>query len=217
MCYNGNRKEGGLLMSKECIPKATLGRLPIYLRYLKSVQSSSITISATHIASVLGYGEVQVRKDLGIVSGQGKPKIGYDVAELIERLETFLGQRNRTQAVLVGAGKLGRALLDYEGFADYGLEIVAAFDIRLHDMSLSDGEKPIYPMSEFDGFCYRSDIRIGIITVPKEAAQSVCDRMVKCNISAIWSFAPIPLRVPSGTSLIEENLALSLAHLNKQI
>lgn len=199
-----------------CISKATLGRLPIYLRYLKSVCDENKNISATHISKALGYGEVQVRKDLGAVSGMGKPKIGYDTRELIEQLENFLGQKSLCQAAIVGAGKLGRALLDYEGFADYGLEISAAFDCENTAVRSSETGKPIYPMGEFEGFCYRNDIRIGIITVPKNAAQSICDLMVKSNITAIWSFAPGVLQVPENVSLKQENLALSLAHLNKQ-
>lgn len=204
-------------MNGGCVPKATLGRLPVYLRYLESVREINKNISATNIAKALGFGEVQVRKDLGAVSGEGKPKIGYNTQELIERLECYLGQNNRRQAVIVGAGKLGRALLDYDGFSDYGLEIAAAFDAEAEKITVAESGKPIYPMEEFEGFCYRSDIKIGIITVPKNAAQSVCDLMVKSNISAIWSFAPVSLHVPDSVALRQENLALSLAHLNKQV
>lgn len=203
-------------MNNHPVAKATLGRLPIYLRYLKSVSADNKNISATHIAKALGFGEVQVRKDLGAVSGEGKPKIGYVTSELIERLESCLGQNRRCQAVIVGAGKLGRALLDYEGFSDYGLEIAAAFDAGTVKTQVSESGKPIYPMQEFERFCYREDIKIGIITVPKSSAQSVCDLMVKSNISAIWSFAPDVLSVPDNIILQQENLALSLAHLSQQ-
>jgi len=199
------------------VPRATLGRLPEYLAYLKSVREEKPNISATGIARALGYGDVQVRKDLGSVSGIGKPKTGYDTAELIMQLESFLGQNGRRQAILVGAGKLGRALLDYEGFSDYGLEISAAFDIKNTAVEYSGSGKPIYPMAEMERFCRENRIRIGIITVPREAAQEVCDRMVKSDICAIWSFAPGPLQMPETVLLKQENLALSLAHLNMQI
>lgn len=204
-------------MSAGCVPKATLGRLPVYLQYLRSVQGERPNVSATAIARALGYGEVQVRKDLGAVSGLGKPKTGYETAKLMEQLESYLGQKGCRQAVIVGAGKLGRALLDYDGFADYGLEIAAAFDVKNARAEESEAGKPIYPMEELEGFCRRSDIRIGIVTVTKEAAQEVCDRMVKCGISAIWSFVPGSLRVPDTVLLRQENLALSLAHLNMQV
>lgn len=204
-------------MSAGCVPKATLGRLPVYLQYLRSVQGERPNVSATAIAKALGYGEVQVRKDLGAVSGLGKPKTGYDTLKLMEQLEGYLGFRGRRQAVIVGAGRLGRALLDYDGFAEYGLEIAAAFDVKNTRTEESDMGKPIYPMEELEGFCRRSDIRIGIVTVTKEAAQEVCDRMVKCGITAIWSFVPGPLQVPDTVVLRQEDLALSLAHLNMQV
>lgn len=201
-------------MNGQCISKATLGRLPTYLKYLKEIRQNCPNVSATGISKALGYGEVQVRKDLGAVSGKGKPKIGYNTEELIGMLEICLGQKSVKQAVIVGAGKLGRALLDYDGFSDYGLEISAAFDINVNKVQYSDARKPIMPMSEFEGFCYRNDIKIGIITVPKNAAQQVCDLMVKSNVSAVWSFAAGNLSVPDKVSLRQENLALSLAHLN---
>lgn len=203
-------------MNQNSVSRATLGRLPIYLQFLKSIADSTKTISATAISKALEFGEVQVRKDLAAVSNIGKPKIGYVTAELIENLETYLGGNSKTKSVLVGAGKLGRALLDYEGFADYGLEISAAFDISLDKPIISESGKIIYPMNEFERFCEKENIKIGIITVPKDSAQAVCDLMVKTKISAIWSFSPEPLKVPENVILQHENLALSLAHLKKQ-
>lgn len=196
------------------VSRAALGRLPVYLKYLKSIDSK--TISATKIAEELGFGEVQVRKDLAAVSGKGRPKIGYETAALIERLKVCLGQDNHCRAILAGAGKLGRALLDYEGFSDYGLEIAAAFD-RVDEKGISEAGKPIYPLEQMREFCRENGVKIGIITVPKEAAQEVCDMMIKDGITAVWSFAPIKLNVPEGVAVRQENLALSLAHLNKQI
>ena len=202
-------------MNQNSVSRATLGRLPIYLKFLKSIESETKTISATAISKALEFGEVQVRKDLATVSNIGKPKIGYVTAELIESLEAYLGGNRKTKAVLVGAGKLGKALLDYEGFSDYGLEISAAFDVSLDKPIASESGKIIYPMDEFDKFCSNGDIKIGIITVPKNSAQDVCNLMVKANITAIWSFSPEPLKVPDNVIVQHENLALSLAHLNK--
>ena len=203
-------------MNGYSIPKATLGRLPQYLEYLKSLPETRRTISATAIAKALSLGDVQVRKDLASVCGAGKPKIGYETKALIERLEVCLGQKNHCRAILAGAGKLGRALLDYEGFSDYGLEIAAAFDCD-DAVGTSEAGKPIYPLEKMRDFCRENGIKIGIITVPKEAAQEVCDLMTENGITAIWSFAPINLKVPKGVALRQENLALSLAHLNQQI
>lgn len=198
------------------IPKATLGRLPIYLRYLKSVRSGSRNISAAQLARALDLGEVQVRKDLASVSGKGRPKTGYETEELIYQLESCLGQKDTCQVILAGAGKLGRALLDCEGFRDYGIEIAAAFDID-ESVRYSEAGKPIYPLSEMQSFCFMNGIKIGIITVSENAAQEICDLMVKCNISAIWSFARCELTVPENVILLHENLELSLAHLHNKI
>ena len=121
-------------MNGYSIHKATLGRLPQYLQYLKSLpESYGSTISATAIAKGLSLGDVQVRKDLAAVSGAGKPKIGYEKAKLIGDLERHLGYESLTNAVLVGAGKLGKALLDYNGFDEFGVQIVAAFDCKFHN------------------------------------------------------------------------------------
>lgn len=204
-------------MNERYVSKATLGRLPTYLRFLKSISNKTDTISATAVAKALNLGEVQVRKDLAAVSSIGKPKVGYLTDELIKRLEEYLGCGNKRRAVIVGAGKLGGALLDYIGFGDYGLEIAAAFDISVKELKYSDSGKPIYPMDEFERFCRDEKIKIGIITVPGSAAQRVCDLMVKNNILAIWSFAPCSLSVPDGIVVQHEDIALSLAYLDKQI
>lgn len=203
-------------MESPCVPKATLGRLPAYLRYLKSIYRECDTVSSTAIAKAMGYGEVQVRKDLAAVSGKGKPKIGYDITELTEQLEKCLGQQSMRNVILVGAGKLGKALLDYEGFSDYGLEISAAFDARVEKAEASQNGKPILPMNELESFCESHGVKIGILAVPKSAAQEVCDKLISAGISSVWSFAPVNLNVPSGVCLRQENLALSLAYLSRQ-
>ncbi|MBR1780281.1 MAG: redox-sensing transcriptional repressor Rex [Oscillospiraceae bacterium] len=200
-------------MNQHKIPKTTLGRLPVYLQYLRELpEDHSPYISATEIARGLHIGEVQARKDLHAASGNGRPKVGYVVAELIAQLESLLELRSQNRAVLVGAGKLGKALLDYPGFETFGVEIVAGFDI---DPNAGAGEqKPVYPIEELEDFCRREQIRIGILTVPEEVSQRACDHMVACGIRAIWSFTPV--QVPDGVLLQHENLALSLAHLCAQ-
>ena len=204
-------------MDKCTISKATLGRLPSYLEFLRNLPPDKVPyISATAIAKHLGLGEVQVRKDLAAVSGAGKPKLGYVTAELVEKLEDFLGCNQLTSAVLVGAGKLGRALLQYDEFEKYGVKISAAFDSNERVISLGS-KTEILPMNQFEYFCKTKNIKLGIITVGEGSAQAVCDQMVKSGITAIWNFAPCKLKVPIGVLLQNENLALSLAHLNNQL
>ena len=204
-------------MKQAEVSKATISRIPVYLNYLKAVDSGIQNISATSLAKGLGLGEVQVRKDLSAVSGAGRPKTGYNVRALIASLENFLGSGDRNHVVIVGAGKLGRALLDYGGFGDYGLNIIAAFDKALTQPEQSNYGKPIYPMDAFDDFCRSHDVRIGVITVPAYSAQEVCNRLVYNGIRAIWCFAPCVLSVPPEIPVQYENMGLSLAYLNKKI
>ena len=204
-------------MDKCSISKATLGRLPSYLEFLRNLPPDKVPyISATAIAKHLGLGEVQVRKDLAAVSGAGKPKLGYVTAELVEKLENCLGCNRLTSAVLVGAGRLGRALLQYDEFEKYGVKISAAFDSNERAISLGT-KTEILPMNQFEYFCKTQNIKLGIITVGEGSAQAVCDQMVKSGITAIWNFAPCKLNVPASILLQNENLALSLAHLNNQL
>ena len=205
-------------MNGYSIPRATLGRLPQYLRYLKSLPAEKgATISATTIAKALSLGEVQVRKDLASVSGAGKPKIGYERKKLIADLERHLGHGELTYAVLVGAGKIGRALLNYDGFEEFGVKIVAGFDCNEEALRSDGNARPILPMSDLPSFCAEHHVKIGIVTVGKESAQDVSDALVSSGIEAIWNFAPCAIKVPAGVLLHQENLALSLAHLNNQI
>ncbi|MBQ4601095.1 MAG: redox-sensing transcriptional repressor Rex [Oscillospiraceae bacterium] len=208
-------------MEHKEISKSVLKRLPGYLAYLKSMpEGSSLYISATALANALGMGEVQVRKDLAMVSSGGRPKIGYLRESLIDDIEQFLGYDNTTDAVLIGAGKLGQALLNYSGFDAYGLNILAAFDTQPASGSAGEG-KPILHIDRLEGFCKTNKVLMGIITVPTAFAQQVCDRLIACGIKAIWNFAPTHLDVPQNILVQNENMATSLAvlsmHLQAQI
>lgn len=202
-------------MQHKELSKAVLKRLPSYLSYLKSLpEDSTPYISATTIANELNMGEVQVRKDLAVVSKAGKPKIGYPRADLIENISRYLCYDNTTDAILVGAGKLGQALLGYSGFEAYGLNILAAFDVAPQP---SDSHKPILPMEEMEKFCQQNNVHMGIITVPAEHAQKVTDLLIQCGIKAIWNFAPTHLDVPANTLVQNENMATSLAVLSMHL
>ena len=208
-------------MERKEISKAVLKRLPGYLSYLKSTQDgSSPYISATALANALGMGEVQVRKDLAMVCDGGRPKIGYLRERLIDDIEQFLGYDNTTDAVLIGAGKLGQALCGYSGFEAYGLNILAAFDAKPAADHTEEG-KPIYPMEQLQSFCKSNKVLMGIITVPAQYAQNVCDQLIDCGIKAVWNFAPTHLDVPEHILVQNENMATSLAvlsmHLQAQI
>ena len=197
------------------ISKKLLKRLPGYLAHLKSLPENS-NVSATSMAKALGLGDVQVRKDLAKVSEAGRRRTGRGREQLIRDIERYLDFAAKTGTVVIGAGKLGRALLDYSGFEESGLNVMAGFDLCPCSDQTESG-KPIYPMSRLESFCRHYDVHIGIIAVPAESAQSVCDSLVDCGITAIWNFAPVHLKVPNHVIVQSENLAVSLATLRVQM
>ena len=204
-------------MGHKEVSKLVLKRLPGYLAYLKALpDGGSAYISATSLAAALGLGDVQVRKDLALVSDGGRPKVGYLKERLIEDINQFLGYDNTTDAILVGAGKLGQALLGYSGFEAYGLNILAAFDEKPSRDTTDEG-KPILGIDKLESFCRNNNTLMGIITVPAEHAQKVCEQMIACGIKAIWNFAPVHLDVPDNILVQNENMATSLAVLSMHL
>ena len=201
------------------ISKATIARMPLYLHFLQEENSKGAKyISSTAIAQNISVSSVLVRKDLAIVSSEtGRPRLGFGVSRLIVDIEKFLGYDTVSEAVIVGAGGLGRAFLGYEGFKQNGLNVVAAFDVDKKLVGTQVSGKKILPMSKLESFIKQRNIRIGIVTVPKGAAQAVVDKMVGAGVRAIWNFAPTPLRVPKEIVLKTEDLAASLAMLAGKI
>ena len=205
-------------MKLQSISTQTLHRIPLYLNYLRSLpEGGSENISATAIAEALGLNDVQVRKDLAQVSSGGRPKIGYVTKRLIADIEEFMGYNDTRSAIVAGAGNLGRALFSYGGFSEYGLELVAAFDVDASLIGTRIAGKPVLSFDRMRDLCQRMKIRIGIITVPADAAQQVCDQRVESGILAIWNFAPVHLNVPEGVLVRYENIACSLAVLAKRL
>jgi redox-sensing transcriptional repressor len=204
-------------MSTQTVSKQTLARLPQYLSYLESLSEGVRSISATGIAAALGLNQVQVRKDLASVSSSGKPKVGYMRRDLIREIKAFLGYDSADEAVIVGAGKLGRALMGYVGFKDYGLNILAAFDSNDSMIGEDENGHQILPIEVLKDTCQRLGVRIGIITVPAPAAQAVCDQLIDAGVLAIWNFAPVRLVVPEGILVQNENMASSLAILSNHL
>ncbi len=201
------------------LSKQALQRMPYYLEYLKKLRGEgSAIVAAPAIAQAMGLNEVQVRKDFAAVSSTGgKPKTGFAITELIADMERFLGYRNLNEAVLVGAGSLGRALLSYKGFDDYGIKIVMAFDVKESVVGQEIFGKKVFSVTQLSDLCRRMKIRVGIITVPAAQAQGVCDSLVAGGIRAIWNFAPAHLSAPEDILIQNENMAASLAVLLKHL
>ena len=201
------------------ISRQSLQRMPIYLEMLKKLSAEGKThISSALLAGELGLHPVQVRKDLAAVSSvDGNPRIGFALDGLIRDMEEFLGCNNSHEAVVAGVGNLGRALLSYRNFDKYGLKIIAGFDTDPAVIGTSIHDREIFHSSRITELCSRLGVHIGIITVPAEFAQDVCDRMISGGIRAIWNFAPVHLNLPDDVLITNENLAASFAALSSQL
>lgn len=196
------------------IPEISLQRLPVYLNYLKSLSGEDNKyISSGAIAQALGMGEVLVRKDLAYTSSAGRPKVGYVRTELIAALEDYLGCNQHKAAVLVGVGGLGRALLSYGGFVNYGIEIVEAYDSDPAKTGTEVAGKKICSIEELEEGVRRFSPHLAILAVPASAAQSVCDMLVKAGIKGILNFAPVQLKADENVVVRHIDVAASLAIL----
>ena len=199
---------------KSGISRQALERLPHYFHYIKEEWRGSDYISAPALAARMRLNEVQVRKDLAAVSRRpGIPKKGFLRRELLYDLAEALGYHNAKDAILIGAGHLGQALLSYRGFEEYGVRIVAAIDTA---EQVIDG-KTVFPLEKLPDLCSRMNIHIGILTVPAAAAQQCCDLLTSCGILAIWNFAPVHLTAPPGVLVHNEVMAASLAVLSDHV
>ncbi|MBQ3181263.1 MAG: redox-sensing transcriptional repressor Rex [Clostridia bacterium] len=196
------------------LSKQALKRLPMYMSYLKTIEEVSEYISSSAVAKALDLNDVQVRKDLAAVcKTAGIPKRGFLLRDLIDGISDFLGYEERTDAILVGAGNLGMALMSYKGFERYGIKIVAAFDTR---SEVIDNVK-IFDISKLAEKCKKLKVKIGIITVPATEAQGVCDLLVESGIMGIWNFSPVHLKAPEDILVQNENMASSLAVLSNHV
>lgn len=196
-----------------------LNRFPIYLRYLKSILDLGETqTSAPQIAKNLGLNEEQVRKDLQVVaSNEGKPKSGRVTKEIIDDIETFLGYNDVNEAVIIGAGHLGNALLNYKGFNDLGLNILVGFDNDPNVIGKTINGKMVYSIDKMENLIPRLNVQIAILTVPLGEAEAIVNILLKSGIKAIWNFVPIHLEVPDNMVVENVNLASSLAVLSHKL
>jgi len=194
-----------------------LRRMPYYLKYLSSFSESDY-ISSSKIAKNLELNEIQVRKDLALISkSKGIPNKGFKVCDLIEGLKDFLGYHNSKDAILIGVGNLGKALLSYNGFEEYGLNIVMAFDNNKDLIGKEINSKKVFSMDNLEELTRRLNIHLAILTVPDEAAQEVADLLNKCDILAIWNFTSVHIKVNKDILVKEENLASSLSELSNYL
>ncbi|MCK9312198.1 MAG: redox-sensing transcriptional repressor Rex [Bacteroidales bacterium] len=195
----------------QTIPEPTLRRLPWYLAYLKlEADKGESYVSSTQIARAINVSASQIAKDLSLVNVSGKTRVGYDVNELVDVLENFLGFRSAHRAFLFGVGSLGGSLLQDRGLSQYGMEIVAGFDVNPEVIGTEINGLPVFGISEFAQKQAEMDISIGVLTVPVDQAQKVADKMVEGGIRAIWNFTPFRISVPNH--IVVQNTSI-YAHL----
>lgn len=194
------------------IPEPALRRLPWYLSYVKLLKSQGeIIVSSTQIAKKIDVSASQIAKDLSYVDVNGKTRVGYDIDDLISVLETFLGFKQTHKAVLFGVGSLGAALLSDSGLEQYGLKIIAGFDVKPSIVNQQVHHIPVFHTSEFFQKNEKIKAEIGILTVPPGYAQEVSDFMIRGGIKGIWNFTPFRIRVPEGVVLQNTSLYAHLA------
>lgn len=200
------------------IPIPTIKRFPSYVRLIKQYkQEGLLNISATLLANDLRLNPIQVRKDLAFSGIEGKPKVGFNVDELLKALVESLGWHNSKDAIVVGAGNLGSALIGYKGFETYGLKIVAAFDKKEDLIGRTIGDLIIKPLTELQEYILLNGINMAILTVPASQAQTCAEILVKCGIQAIWSFVPKDLILPENIAVQRTDLASQLAELSAKL
>lgn len=201
------------------VSERQLERFPIYLKYLLSMRDSGLkTISSPMIANALSFSEEQVRKDLQVVSSNdGKPRLGRDINELIEDIKSFLHYDNLTKAAVVGVGHLGKALMNYKGFNDFGLDIICGFDIDSNLVGTEINGKDIYSVYQLSNKIEELGLEIAILAVPLSAAQDNADRLVNAGIKGIWNFVPVHLDVSDNVVIENINMASSFAILQHKL
>lgn len=191
-------------------------RLPLYLRILSEMRDAGEDyVSSAVVAERLSLDPIMVRKDLAGCGVTGMPRKGFPLTDLCHAVERILGCNVTCEAIMVGVGKLGAALLGHSGFEQYGIKLVVAFD--LNPSAVPRVGIPVHPMQKLEAVVAKTKAKIGILTVPSEVAQSVADRMIKAGIKGIWNFTPVHLKIPEDVIVKRENLAISLIVLSHRL
>lgn len=185
------------------LPEPTLRRLPWYLAYLSTLKARKVShVSSTQIARELNVDASQIAKDLYFLNIRGKTRIGYEVAVLESKLRDFLGFDRRHNAVIVGVGSLGAALMSDQGLQRYGLKVVAGADINPAITGTHVGGIPVVSPDQLPQLVKKLNVSIGILTVPFDAAQDVADELVAAGVRALWNFTPRRIRVCSDNTVV---------------
>lgn len=200
-------------MENKQISDRVIERLPKYYRYLKDLSSNQIErVSSKTISNALNITASQVRQDLSHFGGFGQTGVGYDVEYLKNIMQEILGINKRHEAIVIGGGRIGQALISYKGFADENVFVKAVFDIETEHLSFVKGVE-VLNVSQLEGYLSKNHIDIAIISVQKEFAEQMAKRVVECGVKSIWNFAPTDLYFGDGVICENINMSESLMRL----
>ncbi len=199
-------------INRTILPEPTLRRLPWYLAYVTMLDNLHVEhVSSTAISKELNVDASQIAKDLSFLNIKGKTRIGYDVHQLVRELEDFLGFKKIHNAVVIGTGSLGTALMGDRGLSQYGLNIVAGFDVNKDIVGTRVGGVPVYDIAQLKERQQYNNAQIAILTVPVNHSQEAADAAIEAGIKAIWNFTPIRIKVPSDVVIANTSIYAHLA------
>ena len=198
--------------NRTILPEPTIRRLPWYLSYVRMLNHLHVEyVSSTQISKELNVQSSQIAKDLSFLNIRGKTRIGYEVKSLVKELEDFLGFNHRHDAVVIGTGSLGMALMQDRGLAHYGLNIVAGFDVRSEVIGQRIGGLPVYAIDELPAWQREHGVSIAILTVPVEHAQETADQAIASGMKALWNFTPYRIKAPDDVVIANTSIYAHLA------
>ena len=194
------------------LPEPTIRRLPWYLSYVRMLDNLHVDyVSSTQISKELNVQSSQIAKDLSFLNIRGKTRIGYEVKSLVTVLEDFLGFNRHHNAVVIGTGSLGTALMQDHGLENYGLNIVAGFDVRSEVIGKKIGGVPVYDIDQLADWRQKNDVSIAILTVPVERAQETADLAIASGMTALWNFTPYRIKVSDNVIIANTSIYAHLA------
>ena len=198
--------------NRAILPEPTIRRLPWYLSYVRMLDNMGVEyVSSTQISNELNVQSSQIAKDLSYLNIRGKTRIGYSVHRLLMELEDFLGFNEQHDAVVIGTGSLGAALMQDHGLEHYGLNIVAGFDVRTEVVGNLVGGLPVYDICELDSWQREHRVSIAILTVPVERAQETAALAIASGMTALWNFTPYRIKAPDDVVIANTSIYAHLA------
>lgn len=196
------------------LSRATVTRMPRYLRLLDDLRESQSTVSSGELADAAGVNPANVRRDLSDLGFQGTRGVGYSVADLRSRIQKELGIQGRRRVAIVGAGNLGTALARYTGLTQRGFDVVAIYDVDPKRIGRYIGEVAISEASTIEDDCRDGLFDMAILAVPASSAQKVTDQLVSAGVSSILNFAPVRVSVPGAVPVRQVDLSTELQILS---